>query len=133
MANYYGSARTNYFPVRDEAAAEAWAKRWGFEMCRHNLKPGLFCFLSEHEGGWPDAEYDDDGEQIDGPSLDEQFSEIAAPDEIVIMMEAGAEKLRYLVGYATAIRNGETIQIGLNDIYQLAKAKWGVEPTKAQW
>lgn len=133
MSDYYAAARTNYFRLRNEIEAEAWAQRWGFELSPHSEAPFLFCFLSDSEYGWPDAPCDEDGDETDGPSLEEQFSEIAAPDEVVIMMETGAEKLRYLVGYATAIRNGETIKINLRDIYELAKAKWGVEPTEARW
>ena len=37
-------------------------------------------------------------------------------------MEAGSEKLRYIVGYAEAINSrGERASIGLNDIYKLAE------------
>ena len=132
MASYYGAARTNYFRVRDKDIAEDWAKTWGFEMCPGGNDPSVFCFLSEHEDGWPPSRYDEEGEEIAGLPLIEQFNNIAAPDEIVIMMEAWSEKLRYLVGYAAAIRNGEVIEISLHDIYDLAANKWGVKPTTVE-
>lgn len=54
-------------------------------------------------------------------------------DCTVVLMESGAEKLRYITGRATAFRwvNGEIdrIDLSLSDILALAEQRWGEPPT----
>lgn len=55
----------------------------------------------------------------------DSVAELLEPEETLIIMEAGHEKLVYVAGGAVAIRsNGERLSIGLNDIYQLAKERF---------
>ena len=50
-------------------------------------------------------------------------------------MESGAEKLRYIGGWARAVRmrNGRTqnLTITLDSIYELVERRWKVKPTQA--
>jgi hypothetical protein len=51
-------------------------------------------------------------------------------------MGAGAEKLRFITGYAEAINSkGERVSVNIDTIYDLAKQKFGkdVEVTPAQY
>ena len=52
MANWYGSARTNYFRVKDEEAFRAALA--GFDIEIYNDDEGRVTLLSQDEyGGWP--------------------------------------------------------------------------------
>jgi len=118
MANYYGTCRSNYFRVKDSEAFER-------EMDQiHSIavqkgKDNTYVILGDcpDGGGWPSWDYEDN--EIDLPLI---VSTHLADDEVAVFMEAGAEKLRYIVGYAEAINSrGERASIGLNDIYKLAE------------
>jgi hypothetical protein len=65
-----------------------------------------------------------------------ELSEHLMDDSIAIVMGAGAEKLRFITGYAEAINSkGERVDININSIYDLAKQKFGEgkEVTPAQY
>ncbi len=133
MSNYYGSARSNYFKVKDVAAFKAWVdslacvKIW-------ERQDGTFGIYSEckDSGCWPSTKSTGDEDiEID---LEEELAEHLQDGEVAILMQAGAEKLRYIGGYAVAVNHlGETVSVHLHDIYDLAKAKFGAEPTRAEY
>jgi hypothetical protein len=102
MANYYCASRTNYFRVKDETAFRAWAKRRDLQIRDDNTKyPGHFALSPDdgNDGAFPnyDAERD---EEIDFIA---ELAEHLAADSVAVMLETGAEKLRYLLGYAVAV------------------------------
>ena len=59
MADWYGSARSNYFLVKDEDKFRKWAESiCGLEVVKD--KEGRVGLLSEEEkGGWPRWRYDE--------------------------------------------------------------------------
>lgn len=130
MANYYGVARTNYFRVKDEAAFRAWAANYPVEI--QNADDG-FCLLPDDSGDgstFPNA-HPETGDEIDF------FKELSAhltEDSIVVHMESGHEKLRYIIGIAEAYNHkGECVQISLTHIYDLAEKKFGHKPTPCEY
>ena len=119
MANYCGSGRSNYFKVKNAKKFLKWAEMW----CGITIHPGKtkneFCILSENESGdFPD-------EREDKKDSVEFLTEIAthlAEDSVAIFMHCGAEKLRYLCGYAFAINSlGDQRVINLQEIYKMAE------------
>lgn len=127
MANYYGTGRTNYFRVKD-------AKKFRKEMSRFAVEvieqDGMFCLLDKNmDGGgftwWDEArEFDADPVELLAPHL--------ADGEVLVMIETGHEKYRYLVGYAMAFNNtGDMEYLNLGDIYKQA-ARLGPNMTHAQ-
>ena len=49
-------------------------------------------------------------------------------------MTSGHQKARFVTGYACAINNKkEEIELGLDDIYEMAQKKFGVTPTRAEY
>lgn len=49
-------------------------------------------------------------------------------------MEAGAEKMRYISGWAQAVHSdGRTVELRLSDIYVKAEEAFGVIPTDASY
>ena len=131
MANYYCSARTNYFRVKDEKAFEAWVEQREVRLVRDPGQPGFFALLPDtEEGSFPKYDY----------GIEEEFDFVAelskhlTEDSVAVLLETGAERLRYLVGQAIAVNaKGETIEVSLEDIYPLAEAQFGVKPTRAEY
>ena len=132
MANYYSSARTNYFRVKDVDAFNAWVKEYEDNYRVEVVdKEDTFAILFDSESGVPtscevDGKYDD----IDFMG---ELSKHLADDEVAILHEAVAEKLRYINGFAIAINNkAERRVINLDDIYVHAK-ELGKNVTLAQY
>ncbi|MHB8409563.1 MAG: hypothetical protein ACYDHY_15975 [Acidiferrobacterales bacterium] len=85
---------------------------------------GRFVLLGDNAdgAGWPCWRTNgnaDEAEEFDLPAF---VSQHLAKDEVAIFMEVGAEKLRYLVGYAVAINDkGKRKTVSLGDIYKQAE------------
>lgn len=123
MANYYASCRTNYFKVKDPEAFKAVMDLVpGIEV---HQQEDVFCLLGNNDdgGGWPSAYHPSDDPDADLVELDlpTLVATHLADDQVAVFLEVGAEKLRYLVGYALAINNaGETRVVSIDDIYAKA-------------
>jgi hypothetical protein len=121
MANYYASARSNYFKVKDLAEFSKAMIPFDVEISEEDQ--GV-CLLCSGEGGWswydPDIEEDHDPVDLIAPHLQD--------NEVCILMETGAEKLRYLIGYAIAFNNQkEMVDVSLENIYEQARKKFGAD------
>jgi len=87
---------------------------------------GTFVILGADDdgAGWPTMSYNEETEEeteIDLPAI---VAEHLADGEVAIFMESGAEKLRYIIGYAEAINNkGERRTISIGDIYNIARTE----------
>lgn len=126
MANWYGTARSNYVRFNDLDALKNSLAPFG-SISISEGKPNRYCLLvtdPSDDGGWPSCAYDEnDNEVIFDPI--KHICPFLHKDDILIMMQAGAEKLRYITGYATAYdHEGKHISIVLDDIYTIAKKKW---------
>jgi hypothetical protein len=136
MANWIGSARTNYFRVKDVEAFKTWAAAASLVVFERDGRHGVH---SEDEyGGWPEIVFDDVSTDAHRAfDIAHELAQHVADGEIVVCVEAGAEKLRYITGKAIAFRAStdgpETIAITLDDIYDLAAQKWGERPSAAEY
>ena len=130
MANYYATARSNYFAVKDETLFREWAERTGLSILepdhhdkvadgvpRFGITPG-----DGDDSGWPTLLHyaeTDDYDDIDVPG---QLSAHLADDEVAVLMEVGNEKLRYVSGSAVAVNNrGKSVSLNLGSIYRTAR------------
>lgn len=122
MANYYASARSNYFEVKDPEAFKAEMDDYGgFELIEEQKG---FCFLFD-EGIINDT-YDEEKEDYVEIDWCDIFKRHLKKYQVVVFMEAGAEKLRYINGFAVAYSwTGEAVSIGLNNIYEMAQEEFG--------
>lgn len=134
MANWYGSARSNYVRVKNEEAFREWVDTLpGVELIE---KEGKFALVVGHDGdtgGWPSFRSSATGEdeEID---LAVEIAGHLAPQEVFVYCECGAEKLRYLTGWATAVNvSGETLHVSIDDIYSLVEERWSCTPTTASY
>jgi len=125
MANYYASARTNYFAVKDvELFEKAMEKIAGIEVIKREQDGIVLVGLlaSDDDGSFPLVIWDEGGEdfEIDWEQI---FADHLQDDWVAVMMEVGHEKLRFLNGYTIAYNNKkETVAISLDKIYGLAKS-----------
>jgi hypothetical protein len=133
MANWYGTSRTNYFKVKDTDAFKGFVSQFsGVKLW--DGPDGAFALGADSgsDGYWP-SEFPDDGSGEDIDFID-AVSEHLADGEIAVFVTSGAEKLRYVTGYAIAVRNdGERLQVSIDDIYELVMSEWGVQTTEAAY
>ncbi len=119
MANYYASARTNYFTVKDPVAFRQWAAKYKLEVVSNN-KQQLALLPSGHtdDGTFPSYDPKED-QDID---FAVELSTHLVDGDVAIIIEVGAEKLRYLHGHAEAINSkGKRVFVNLDEIYERAK------------
>jgi hypothetical protein len=126
MANWQGAARTNYFFVKNEKQFKAWADNPpNMEI---GEKDGRFMLMSTcpDTGAFTQYVYDDET----GHEYDVDLTEIAQfleDGQVAIFMEAGAEKLRCITGWAMAVSwDGRVENVSIDDIYEKAANAFGV-------
>ena len=131
MANYYATARSNYFAVKDEQAFREWAGHLGLTVLEPDpgnktangiRRFGIASGSDGDSGSWPDSTYDEDADEINEIDLAEQLAAHLADDEVAVLMEVSHENLRFVAGTAVAVNNrGETVSIDLDLIYHAAR------------
>ena len=135
MANYYATARSNYFAVKNEDAFRQWADLLGLKIMEPTHKDkaadGIRRFAitpGDHtdNGGWPDSHYDEETDELEDVDVQEQLAAHLADDEVAVLIQVGSEKLRYVDGSAVALNSrGESVSIDLWYIYELARTLGG--------
>ena len=136
MANYIGTARTNYFHVTDENKYNYLFKGLvgtddeiiSFDETDKEGKTlhgfgtyGSVCWSPSKAEGNPDWLDEDDTDGLD--SFLNELKTILPEDEAFVLMDTGHEKLRYLVGYATVVTKKDIQHIDLTDMAgKLARA-----------
>jgi hypothetical protein len=124
MANYYASARSNYFRVKDREQFVEALHGLPVSVVDSTKHEGAVCLLgADPDGaGWPAWGYDESISEEFEVNLPQLIAAHLAEGEIAILMEAGAEKLRYVMGEAVAVNShGETRSLTLHSIYELAQ------------
>jgi hypothetical protein len=141
MANYYATARSNYFAVKDEMMFRQWAEFAGLKVLEPTFEKttadGIPRFAitpdNGNEDGWPSHRYNEETEEYDEVDVPAELAAYLKDDEVAVLMEVGNEKLRYLRGYATAVNSsGKTVHMSLEGIYARAR-KLGANITHAEY
>ena len=128
MANYEGAERTNYVRIREEKLHDV-AEYVGMFNIEMHEEDGTYCFLPS---AWnDDGCFSQGGEDEDGNELELDWESVARAMEdgqVLIIMSAGHEKLRYISGWAAAWDwRGNYTSLSLNGIYERAAEKFGVQ------
>jgi len=121
MADWFGTARSNYFEVNDPEKFEAFCEKWDLEPNSAIIEgKKLYMFIADtYNGGLPSSLYveDEDGEIVEELYFKDFLRELTThlkPGYVAILIEVGNEALRYLTGSAVAINHkGESISIDL--------------------
>lgn len=128
MADYYASARSNYFRVKDKDAFVNHIQKMVPDVTVDKEETdGKDYYVLLFEEGIPTWCYDDkyNDVEIDWRAF---FAKHLEEDSIAVLMEAGAEKLRYIAGLAFAYNaKGEELVVSLLDIYGLITSTWGTD------
>jgi hypothetical protein len=126
MANWYGAARSNYVKIKDINGLKKALEPFDINI-NEDTEGGLVCFLrgDSSDGAWPSYSEDDEGNELEF-SFENYVVPYMAPNQVLITMEAGAEKLRYITGVACAYHSdGGVVAVSLYDIYALAEKEFG--------
>lgn len=119
MANWYGSSRSNYFRVKDREAFLQWTEKRGLGVFKSDENAEHFAIYSadNDNGSWPSYDPEEDIE-ID---LVAELAQHLPKGQVAVLMEIGAEKLRYLTGIAIAVNHrGRAAVVSLDDVYRKA-------------
>lgn len=135
MSNWYGTARSNYILVKDYDAFKEALEPWPIKVYRGDAVTNVVCLVSEEQdsGGWPSMTWGPDpGDPDMETEIEFDPAKLICPHmvegQVLVMMEAGAEKARYVTGNAVAYNHkGEHVQVNLVDIYDKAAAAFGVQ------
>jgi hypothetical protein len=131
MANWVGVSRTNYFVVKDPDSFVEDMAMFHVEVISRD--DGRFALIAAtDDGGWNSVDWRKGPDACEDEANDCWFPEIVAEyladGEVAVLQTIGAEKMRYLSGYAVAIRNDKKyVQVSIDDIYKLAEKELGVE------
>jgi len=146
MANYYGTTRSNYFRVKDDVAFKDWCNELNLDWWDKTFdsQDGVFYAISADTGdccGWPTSVVradpgDPDVENDVEVDVAAELADHLDPRDVAILLEIGSEKLRYLVGTATAVNSeGKAHTISLANIAEEARTFFGagVNVTEAHY
>ena len=134
MANYYGAARTNYVRVSDMDGLKGFLEDWPIEIYEKDGKAAFFSADGD-SGGWPMYRLGKNDEDEDIEFDFEELMMFVEPMEVLVFMETGAEKLRYLVGFSYAYMRDKagnvlTCSVDIQDIFNKAAEKFGVRKSE---
>lgn len=130
MANFTGAQRSNYVMFKPEKLEEVreYLRQFEIELSSYSHQPEFHCLLASDysEGIFSTSHLDEDGEEI---YLEmEWVAKQMMEGHVLVIMLAGHEKLRYVVGEAEAWNwKGEYVHVGLSDIYKKAAEAFQVD------
>lgn len=135
MANWHGTSRSNYFRVKDEEAFLEFVKITGVGLFTDDQN--RYAVTATDDGFWPAIiikQYEDGTEEYVNFDFEAELASHLADGEVAILVTAGAENLRYVTGYAVAVKNdGSRISVDINDIYNMVLKTWGIDPSRAEY
>lgn len=129
MSSCICTCRTNYFRVKDRKAFDEWASKYEVRVIEDQYRVGLVG--EDPDGGsWPSHNSEKD-EDIDFAG---ELAKHLVDGNVAILMEVGAEKVRYVYGAAIAVKSdGSVLSICLDDVYKLVEDTWGIKPSPAEY
>lgn len=135
MGSFNGAARTNFFKVEDLEGLKKALEPFEIKIVAHGLIEDFVYLHPETEDhSWP-SYVTIENEEGEDEEIEFAFEDSVMPfvseEAVVVAMSVGAEKLRYLSGYAFAfVRKGEEVlreQIFLSEIYERAAKKFELD------
>lgn len=130
MANFTGAQRSNYVMFKPEKLEEVreYLEKFEVELSPHSKQPEFYCLLASEysEGVFTTSTTDENDEDIE---LELSWvAEQMLEGQVLVVMLAGYEKMRYIVGGAEAWNwKGEAVYIHLSDIYKKAAEAFQVD------
>lgn len=111
MANWYGTCRSNYFRVKDDAAFVDFLAPFDVEHITKDVDGVLLHgFIALGEDGSMPQHWGENMDQDEPTTLIDVLAPHLADGEVALAMEVGAEKARYLSGHAWAVSSNGTVE-----------------------
>ena len=134
MANYYGTSRSNYFKVKNKEKFKELCAVLDVEMIERDDLVGFICSHSE-DGSLPSYVYNEKTQDHEDINLCQMIAPHLRKGQVAVMVEAGAEKHRYVHGFALAVNwQGKEESVYTGQIYDLVIKNLGVKKvTKAEY
>jgi len=136
MAVYVTKWRSNAFEVKNmDAFLEA------VEDIPMQIEPALdgrgFLLMDDGDGEYSplaNNTYRDGNDVEIAVDWADIFREHLADGQVAVFMGVGVERMRYLSGMAAAYnQRGETMELDIERIYEMAHAAWGTAPTRCEY
>lgn len=141
MANYCCTIRTNYFHVKDEDSfrnlmSRVYGCEDSVELWEEKDKNGKTVFGFGVYGcisGLRDTDTDDIDDDSSYDDFIDRLQESVAEDDAIIILEAGSEKMRYIVGSATIITSSVVKYMSITDLAvaqaaeMIGNSMWGTK------
>lgn len=131
MANFNGTARSNYVKVKDVAAATAALEPFDNEIHKHpDNADYIAIFGGCYDTGTLITTREDDEGEVEELDFAAWAQEHLAPGQVLVLMTAGAEKQRYVSAWAEAHTwDGRSVAIRLDTaLDNLIRSELGLDP-----
>jgi hypothetical protein len=134
MADWSGTARSNYFEVKDFAAFKTWLESHSLSLLEDDAEPSKpstkvgFTAANTDHGAWPSSIWNEETDEYEEFDLVSELWQHLVEGQVAVLMEVGSERYRYVTGQAIAVRwDGRVVHLSLNDIYEKAAREFGVD------
>jgi hypothetical protein len=118
MANYYATSRTTLVKVRDEEKFKEWAGGIPAQLISsESAKDGTlygFLFNQDDCGGIPNWRHVDESDEPEDMDILEEIQSHIADGWGIAFTEAGAEKHRYVHGFAAVVTSSDIKVVDLS-------------------
>ncbi len=128
MANFYGTSRTNYVRVKDVDAALKDLEPFNNQVHRHPTEADAVMVSGDDDGTFSTTAYDDE----DNREIYLEWADWCAAHlkegQVMVLVTAGAEKLRYVSAWAEAYDHTGKGGVSLNldtSLRDLIRAQFG--------
>lgn len=130
MANFTGVERSNYVKFKPEKLEEVreYLEQFDVELSPESDQSEAYCLLasSYSEGVFSSLGVNENDEEIELEL--KRVAEQMEEGQVLVVMLAGYEKMRYVVGEAEAWNwKGESVYVSLSDIYKKAAEEFQVD------
>ena len=133
MSSWQGVSRTNFVKFSDLDGLKKAIEPFAIKLSQNSSAPEYWMLEGDDpdHGGFPTSAWPDDADEAIEFDFAEHVAPYLAPGEVLITMESGHDKLRYLTGHTSAYtfdgHNVRQAHLDLNDIYSMAAKEFGVE------
>lgn len=132
MADFYATSRSNYVLVKDVTAAIEALKDFDIPIHRHPKNANAIMLAGCDDNGTFNSSYvDEDGDDI-YLDLAEWTSTHLVEGQVLVLVSAGAEKLRYISAWAEAYTwKGEVVTVDLlTSLFSRLQSELGIAPSE---
>ena len=132
MANFYATSRSNFVLVKDVQAAIDSLKHYDIPIHRHPTNKNAIMLAGCEDNGTFSSSYVDDNNEDVYLDLAEWSATHLQQGQVLVLVSAGAEKLRYISAWAEAYTwKGEVITVDLIEtLFSRLQSDLGIAPSE---